>query len=89
MGTLRLSINMKTKVTLDQLRPTEAGIVDSYAVHNDTTHRLREMGLVPGTRVSVKRLAPLGDPMELTLRGYNLSIRLEDARHIRVLSDTL
>jgi len=44
--------------------------------------RLLEMGLTPGTEVAVVRLAPLGDPMEVTVRGYNLSIRRDDAHHL-------
>jgi len=50
-------------------------------------HRLLEMGLTPGTRVSVIRRAPLGDPIELRLRGYTLSLRAEEAAHIEIVSD--
>ncbi len=46
--------------------------------------RLLEMGLVPGTRVTVQREAPLGDPMELRVRNYALSIRRADALRIEV-----
>jgi ferrous iron transport protein A len=46
--------------------------------------RLMELGLVPGTTVTVVRVAPLGDPLELTARGCNLSIRHAEARQIRV-----
>ncbi|MCG3175690.1 MAG: hypothetical protein MOGMAGMI_00623 [Candidatus Omnitrophica bacterium] len=69
---------------LSELGPGRAGVVEGYDVHDQTTERLRELGLVSGTRVQVKRLAPLGDPMELFLRGYCLSVRLEDAARIRV-----
>ena len=44
--------------------------------------RLLEMGLVPGTEVTVTRRAPLGDPIELSVRGYKLSIRKAEARSI-------
>lgn len=70
---------------LSQLRPGESGIVDGFENEDPTTDRLREMGLVRGTRVEVRRLAPLGDPMELTVRGYRLSIRLSDASRVRLL----
>jgi Fe2+ transport system protein FeoA len=43
-----------------------------------------EMGLLPGTRVRVVRVAPLGDPLELELRNYSLSIRCTDAARIEV-----
>lgn len=46
--------------------------------------RLLEMGLLPGTEVSVTRVAPLGDPLQLRLRGYSLSIRRREARSIEV-----
>ncbi len=70
--------------TLAELKPSQSGIVQDYLTNDDTTERLREMGLVQGTWVEVRRLAPMGDPMELTVRGYRLSIRLEDAARIRV-----
>jgi Fe2+ transport system protein FeoA len=43
-----------------------------------------ELGIIPGTRVQVLRVAPFGDPMELTARGCNLSIRAAEAREVRV-----
>jgi ferrous iron transport protein A len=47
--------------------------------------RLMELGLVPGTKVSVTRVAPLGDPLELRLRNYALSIRRTEALSIEVV----
>lgn len=49
--------------------------------------RLLDMGLTPNTRVSVRKVAPMGDPIELFLRGYSLSIRLDDAKNIEVEED--
>lgn len=71
-------------LTLAGLRVSQSGVVEGFDRQDDVTERLREMGLVPGTRVEVRRLAPMGDPMELTVRGYRLSIRLEDAARVRV-----
>lgn len=48
--------------------------------------RLMELGLVPGTRVELKRVAPLGDPVELLVRGCSLSIRRNEARAVKVVS---
>ncbi|MBP9733524.1 MAG: ferrous iron transport protein A [Candidatus Omnitrophica bacterium] len=70
---------------LSQLRPGESGVVDGFESEDPTTDRLREMGLVRGTRVEVRRLAPMGDPIELTVRGYRLSIRISDASRVRIL----
>ncbi len=47
-------------------------------------HRLLDMGLTPRTAVRVERIAPMGDPMELYLRGYRLTLRKEDASKIEV-----
>ncbi len=46
---------------------------------------LMDMGLIKGTPVSVRKVAPLGDPIELTVRGYELSIRKEEAANVEVL----
>lgn len=54
-----------------------------------TARRLMEMGLLPGTRVEVRRVAPLGDPIELRLRGYALCIRRAEAADIEVEQITL
>ena len=47
-------------------------------------HRLLEMGMTPGCRVRLVRVAPLGDPLDFELRGYHLSLRREEARHVVV-----
>ena len=74
-------------VPLDQLLPGESGIVRGYYEAQDLHHRLEELGLVNGTRVRVRRCAPFGDPMELSIRGYHLSIRKQDAKSILVEKD--
>ena len=48
------------------------------------TRRIMDMGLTKGTKVTVRKVAPLGDPIELTVRGYELSIRKADAEMIEV-----
>lgn len=77
----------KMATTLADLKPSQSGVIEDYTTQDDATERLREMGLVKGTRVEVLRLAPMGDPMELTVRGYRLSIRREEAARIRVKVD--
>ncbi len=47
-------------------------------------HRLLEMGVTPGCRVRLVRVAPLGDPLDFELRGYHLSLRRDEARHVAV-----
>ena len=46
--------------------------------------RLLDMGLIPKTKVEVRKTAPLGDPIEIQVRGYELTLRLEDAKRIAV-----
>lgn len=71
-------------LTLGNLQPGESGWIQGYTQSKETHHRLQELGLVPGTFVEVLRFAPLGDPMELKLRNYNLSLRHEDAMSILI-----
>ncbi len=69
--------------TLNQLRPGERGTVTGY-VQDAPPGRLLEMGLLPGTAVEVVRLAPFGDPVDLKVRGYHLSIRKHEAALIQI-----
>ena len=46
--------------------------------------RLREMGLLPGTKLQLIRTAPMGDPMEIKVRGYHLTLRKTEAEHVLV-----
>ena len=70
--------------TLDQLKAGEQGVVQGYEGEEDLHYRLKELGLIRGTTVFVKRFAPMGDPMEIVLRGYSLSLRKQDASKILV-----
>lgn len=47
-------------------------------------HRLLEMGIIPGTMIEITKMAPLGDPLQIHIRGYELSIRKDDANLIEV-----
>ena len=60
-----------------------ANIVKLYG-EGAVRRRIMDMGLTKGTKVLVRKVAPLGDPIELTVRGYQLSIRKEDAKKIEV-----
>ncbi len=50
----------------------------------DLKERLMTMGLIPGTKITVLRSAPLGDPIAIGIRSYNLALRRQDAEHIEV-----
>lgn len=70
--------------TLSDLAIGDVAVVRRIRGERRTTVRLLEMGLVPGTRVELRRRAPLGDPLELRVRGYALSIRRSEALGIEV-----
>ena len=73
------------KKTLEDLAPGQSGTILSIGNKSGTVkRRLVDMGLTPGTEVRVTKVAPLGDPIELRVRGYALSLRKEDARNIQV-----
>ncbi len=74
-------------MSLDQLKPGDAGVIKIVGGSGALRRRLLDMGLTPGTRISVRKLAPFGDPMELHLRGYELTLRGDDARHIQMAKD--
>ena len=71
-------------MTLRDLKVGESGQVLAVGGDNALRRRLLEMGITPRTVVTVKKTAPLGDPLELILRGYVLTLRLEEAEKITV-----
>jgi ferrous iron transport protein A len=72
-------------LTLEKVTPGVAVIVDKVGGARAFRRRLMELGIIPGTRVEVLRIAPFGDPLELTARGCNLSIRAAEAREVQVV----
>jgi ferrous iron transport protein A len=70
--------------SLADVPPGGRGRVASVEGAPAVVQRLQEMGLTSGTEVEVIRYAPLGDPMEIRLRGYLLSLRKSDARGVRL-----
>lgn len=71
-------------MTLDLLPLDQYAVIQSVQGTGALTRRLLEMGLVPGTRICVTGQAPLGDPLELAMRGCKLTLRREDAALILV-----
>ena len=70
--------------TLDTLKIGQSGKVVSVNLPEKEARRLVEMGLTIGASIKVQKLAPLGDPMEIVVRGYHLSLRKAEARGILV-----
>ncbi len=75
---------MARETTLDRLGTGHSGLIRTVGGQGSLRRRLLDMGLTPGTRVMVRKVAPMGDPIELHLRSYELTIRQEDAGRIEV-----
>jgi len=71
-------------VPLTQLSFGNSGVVTAIEVPPENRGRLLEMGLLVGTSVELVRFAPLGDPVEVRVRGYNLTLRKQEAEQIWV-----
>ena len=71
-------------MTLDKLPLGQEAVITAVGGEGAMRCRLLDMGLIPKTRVRVEKVAPLGDPLELRVRGYSLSLRKEDAGKIEV-----
>jgi ferrous iron transport protein A len=74
----------QTVVMLRDIEPGQRARVKKLAGEQRLKRRLMDMGITPGIEVGVVKVAPLGDPVELTVRGYELSIRKDEAAHIEV-----
>ena len=72
------------KMTLNELNIGESGIITFVGGEGALRRRLLDMGLTPKTKVMVRKVAPMGDPIEIHLRGYELTIRIDDAKKIEV-----
>lgn len=71
-------------MTLDKLSLGKNAKITSVGGMGTLRLRLLDMGLIPRTEVKIIKVAPMGDPIELFVRGYSLTIRLEDAKNITV-----
>lgn len=75
-------------MTLDMLKIGEEGVITAVNEMSDNKslrNHLLDMGLIPRTSVMVRKVAPMGDPIEIHLRGYELTLRLDEARQIEVV----
>lgn len=69
---------------LSQLRPGQKAIVRQVNAPQPLAHRLFALGIVPGTEVEIVRTAALGDPIELSVRGFRIALRKQDAKFLWV-----
>jgi ferrous iron transport protein A len=71
-------------ILLSQMSVGQRGIIRDFTADNDDYERIVEMGVTPGEEIEVIRYAPLGDPIEIRVRGYLLSLRKAEAERIKV-----
>ena len=71
-------------VTLDTVQPGQTVKVAKLLGDGGTKRRIMDMGVTKGAEVYVRKVAPLGDPVEVTIRGYELSLRKAEAEHVEI-----
>lgn len=69
---------------LDELKPNQSGIIIKVGGEGLLRCRFLDMGLIPQTKVTLIKRAPMGDPIEIRLRGYELTLRTEEAQNIEI-----
>lgn len=75
-------IHVGDEATLDLVKIGTSGTITKVNGEGKIRHRLFDMGLTPGAEIFVRKRAPLGDPIEVTLRGYELSLRHNEAGYV-------
>ena len=70
-------------MTIAELKIGQSGTISAVGGEGALRLRFLDMGLIPGTKVTLQKVAPMGDPIQIHLRGYELTIRLEDAGKIK------
>lgn len=77
----------RTAMTLDKLKIGKPAVITAVGGEGALRLRLLDMGIIPKTKVKIRKVAPMGDPIEIEIRGYELTLRLEDASKITVLEE--
>ena len=71
-------------MTLNELKIGATAVITAVGGDGALRCRLLDMGIIPKTRVTLQKVAPMGDPIEIRVRGYELTLRIEDAKKIEV-----
>lgn len=72
------------RINMRQMQDNQSGIIVSIGAQGELGRRIRDMGLVPGTKIKVQGRAPLNDPVALRIMGFTLTLRNNEADHIEV-----
>lgn len=76
-------------MTIDDLKIGQSGTIAQVDGEGALRLRFLDMGLIPGTHVTLRKVAPMGDPIQIQVRGYELTIRREDAAKITLKEDAV
>ena len=76
-------------MTLKDLKIGQSALVKRIKGEGPLRRRLIDMGVTPGTRIMIDKVAPFGDPIKVVLRGYDLSLRKSDAQMIEIVEDSV
>lgn len=71
-------------MTLNELKVGQSAAIAAVGGEGALRCRLLDMGLIPRTRVTLQKVAPMGDPIQISVRGYELTLRVEDAKQITI-----
>lgn len=75
---------MNSETTLRELKINESAVVVSVGGHGSLRQHLLDMGIIPGAEVKMIKLAPMGDPLEIRIDDYELTLRVSDAEQIEI-----
>ncbi len=74
-------------MTIKDMQPGQTGLIAAVGGQGSLRRHLLDMGLIPGTAITLVKYAPMGDPVEITVHGYSLTLRLDDAARITITAD--
>ena len=69
---------------MDKLKPKQSAFITRVGGDGALRHHLLDMGLTPGTEITLQKIAPMGDPIQIEVRGYELTLRLDEAKKIEI-----
>lgn len=74
-------------MTLNEIKIGDSAVIKNVGGDGPLRCRLLDMGLIPRTKVTLQKVAPMGDPIEIRVRGYELTLRVDDAKKIEVVGE--
>lgn len=73
---------------MDKLKPKQSAFITRVGGDGALRHHLLDMGLTPGTEITLQKIAPMGDPIQIEVRGYELTLRLDEAKKLKLKTYT-